>query len=78
MFYSMRKMAAKVGANGIILGEINEPNAITKVAADIAKTGTVRKGKAMAIYVAGDSASAAAACANYKAPSWLHRFFFGD
>lgn len=75
MYYSMREMAAKMGANGIVLGGIDEPNAITKVAADVAKTGTVRRGRAMAIYVAADSASGAAACANYKAPSWLHRYF---
>jgi len=77
MFGSMRKAAAKVGANGVILGGIDEPNAITKVAADVAKTTAVRKGKAMAIYVPADSAHAAAACANYKAPSWLHRVLIG-
>jgi hypothetical protein len=75
MFWSMRQKAGVVGANGIILGGIDEPNAITKVAADVAKTETVRKGKAMAIYVPADSASAFAACANYKAPSWFHRYF---
>lgn len=73
MFASMREEAAGVGANGIILGDIQEPNAITKVAADVAKTDVVRKGKAMAIYVVADSARTAAACANYKKPSWLRR-----
>jgi hypothetical protein len=77
MFFSMRQAAAIVGANGVILGGIDEPNAITKVAADVAKTTAVRKGKAMAIYVPADSAHAVAACANYKAPSWLHRVFIG-
>jgi hypothetical protein len=75
MFGSMREMAGFVGANGVILGGIDEPNAITKVAADVAKTETVRKAKAMAIYVPADSASAVAACTNYKAPSWFHRYF---
>ena len=75
MFGSMREMAGAIGANGVILGGIDEPNAITKVAADVAKTETVRKGKAMAIYVPTDSATSVAACANYKAPSWLHRYF---
>lgn len=77
MFYSMRLMAAKIGANGIILGGIDEPNAITKVAADVAKTTTVRKGKAMAIYVPADSTHTVAACANYKGPSWLRRVLIG-
>jgi hypothetical protein len=73
MFASMREEAAEAGANGIILDDIKEPNAITIVAADVAKTGVVRKGKAMAIYVPADSANSVAACANYKAPSWLRR-----
>jgi hypothetical protein len=73
MFASMRVEAAGVGANGIILGDIQEPNAITKVAADVAKTEVVRKGNAMAIYVAADSAHTVATCANYKKPSWLRR-----
>ena len=75
MYGSMREMAAAVGANGIVLGGIDEPNAITKVAAGVAKTETMRKGRATAIYVAADSATSVAACANYKAPSWLHRYF---
>jgi hypothetical protein len=73
LFESMREGAAKVGANGIIIGGIDEPNAITKVAADVARAEAQRKGRASAIYVAGDSAASAAACANYKAPSWLKR-----
>jgi hypothetical protein len=73
LFDSMREQASKVGANGIIIGGIDEPNAITKVGADVAKTGALRKGRALAIYVPADSAAAAAACANYKAPSWLRR-----
>src|SRR2546421_10066848 len=41
---SMRKKAASVGANGIILGGIDEPNAITKVAGAVAKVGVNRTG----------------------------------
>jgi hypothetical protein len=78
MFASMREKAAAVGANGIILGRIDEPNPITKVAADVAKTEVVRKGRAMAIYVAADSASSAAACAGYKRPSKFRRVVFGS
>jgi hypothetical protein len=73
LFDSMREEAAKAGANGIIVGGIDEPNAITKVAADVVKTGAERKGRAVAIYVPADSSASAAACANYKAPSWLRR-----
>jgi hypothetical protein len=73
LFDSMRESAAKIGANGIILEGIDEPDAITEVAAEVANTGTERKGRAVAVYVPSESASSAAACANYKAPSWLHR-----
>jgi hypothetical protein len=73
LFESMREEAAKVGANGIIIGGIDEPNAITKVAADVVRAEAQRKGRALAIYVPGDSGASAAACANYKAPSWLKR-----
>lgn len=73
MFASMREHAAAIGANGVILGVIDEPDPITKVAAAAAETGIERKGKATAIYVAADSASSVAACVNYKRPSWLRR-----
>jgi len=76
MLLSMREQAAASGANGIILAAIEEPNAITKVAAGVGKVGLPRKGNAMAIYVAADSAHSVAACANYKRPSWLRRHFF--
>jgi glutaredoxin-related protein len=73
MYASMRDEAAEFGANAIILDRMDEPNAITKVAADVAKTGVLRKGKGMAIYVAADSAHTKATCASYKKPSWLRR-----
>jgi hypothetical protein len=62
MMESMRKKAAELGANGIILDNIDEPSALTKVIGHVAKTGTQRKGKALAIYIPSDSASAAAVC----------------
>ena len=62
MYDSMRKEAAGVGANGIIISGIDEPNAITKVAGEIAQKPAERKGRAVAIYVAADSASSAVAC----------------
>jgi hypothetical protein len=63
MMESMRDKAAEVGANGIILENIDEPSALTKVIGAVAKTGTARKGKALAIYIPADSSSGAALCA---------------
>ena len=74
MIKSMREKAAKVGANGIILNSIDEPKAATKVAAEATNVLTgyktdlspERKGHALAIYVAADSANARATCAQAK------------
>lgn len=76
MLLSMREEAGAFGANGIILAAIEEPKPIEKVAAGVGQVGLPRVGKGMAIYVAADSASAVAACANYKRRSWLSRHFF--
>ena len=58
MMKSMRKKAADVGANGIIMGSIDEPSAGAKVAAAVfGLAGSAeRKGKSVAIYVPADSA----------------------
>ena len=66
MINSMRDKAAEVGANGIILNKIDEPSALTKVIGAVAKTGTQRKGAALAIYVPSDSVSNLTVCANAK------------
>jgi hypothetical protein len=66
MIESMRDKAAEVGANGIILKGIDEPSALTKVIGQVAKTGSQRKGNAMAIYVPSDSANTATVCRNSK------------
>ena len=66
MFESMREKAAKLGANGIILDNIDEPSALTKVIGAVARTGTTRKGKALAIYIPADFESASALCAAKK------------
>ena len=63
MIKSMRDKAAEVGANGIILTGIDEPSALSKVIGDVAQTGTVRKGKSLAIYVPSDSARVRTVCA---------------
>jgi len=47
-------------------GDIDEPSALTKVIGHVAKTGTQRKGKALAIYIPADSTSGAALCATNK------------
>jgi len=51
MFRSMRKKAAELGANGIILDAVSEPSAGAKVASAIFGTGAERKGRAIAILI---------------------------
>ncbi len=70
---SMRKKAASIGANGIILSGISEPSAATKVAAEVSNVVTKgggispeRKGRALAIFVPSDSSNAAVACASAR------------
>lgn len=63
---SQRKKAAEVGANGIILGGIDEPGAMAKVMGGFLGTGTSRKGKALAIYIPADSARIEALCSAAK------------
>jgi hypothetical protein len=66
MIQSMRRKASELGANGIILGGIDEPDALTKVIGEVAKTGSQRKGKALAIYVPSDSTKTTTVCAKTK------------
>jgi hypothetical protein len=77
MIKSMRERAAKVGANGIILGGIDEPSAMAKIAGQVAQIGAVaagsvtqisaeRTGRALAIYVPADSTRSIAACTKAK------------
>ena len=62
MLEAMKKRAAKIGANGVILDAISEPSAGAKVAAAIFGVSAERKGKALAIFVhAADSTSAPSA-----------------
>ena len=51
MYSSMRAEAAKIGANGLILGEIQEPRTRDMVLNAIFNTGSYRTGKATAIFV---------------------------
>ena len=58
MFESMRKKAAKLGANAIVLDAMSEPSAGAKVAAAVFGVGGAeRKGKAIAVFVFPDSTS---------------------
>lgn len=63
MVNSQRKKAAGLGANGIIVGGIDEPKPGTKIIGSLLGTGAERKGKAMAIWVPEDSAKSALLCA---------------
>lgn len=63
MIKSQRNKAASLGANGIILGQVDEPKAGTKIIGAVLGTGSERKGKAVAIFVPDDSLKSLAACA---------------
>jgi hypothetical protein len=62
MINSQRQKAAQLGANGIIIGGINEPNPGTKIIGALLGTGSERKGKALAIWVPDDSAKSRSLC----------------
>jgi len=49
MFESMRREAARLGANGVILESVKEPNRAIKVAGAVLHISVPRKGKALAI-----------------------------
>jgi len=64
MMKSMRKKAADIGANGIIMSGIDEPSAGAKVAGAFLGTGTERHGKSVAIFVPGDTGRVRRVCSN--------------
>ena len=51
MYEAMRKKAAKLGANGVILDGVSEPTTGQRVARAFLGTPADRKGKAIAIYI---------------------------
>ena len=53
MLEAMRERAGKIGANAILLPQINEPGAGAKVAAAVFGTGTQRKGNVVALRILG-------------------------
>jgi hypothetical protein len=69
MYNSMRKKAAELGANGIVLNDIKEAGAGAKVAAAIFGTGTERKGSSVAISIPSDSARVREACSETRKAS---------
>jgi hypothetical protein len=66
MVNSQRQKAARLGANGIIVSQIQEPKAGTKIIGALFGTGAERKGGAMAVYVPADSERVAKLCAGTK------------
>lgn len=56
MFKAVRKKAAKLGANGVLLEEVTEPSTGAKVAQAFLGTGANRRGELVAIYVRPDAA----------------------
>jgi len=57
MLDAIRKKAGELGANAVLMPQINEPGAGAKVAAALFGTGTQRKGNAIAIRVLGPKRS---------------------
>jgi hypothetical protein len=49
MVNAMRKRAAKLGANGIIIGEFKDPSTAEKIASAVIGVGGERKGRVLAI-----------------------------
>jgi len=66
MYESQKRKAASLGANAIIINNINEPKAGTKIIGSLLGTGAERKGSAVAIYIPSDSARTRTACAARK------------
>lgn len=62
MINSQRKKAAKLGANGIILGFMKDPSTGAQVWHALIGTNANRKGGALAIYIPSDSSRVAEAC----------------
>lgn len=66
MHESQRDRAAKLGANGIILGETRDAGQVAQVANALLGTPADRRGRAVAIYIAGDSLRVSEACARAR------------
>lgn len=62
MYKSQRKKAASLGANGIIVTNINEPKPGTKIIAAVVGVGVDRKGSSVAIHIPADTQRVRIAC----------------
>lgn len=62
MFESQKRKAASLGANGIIVNNIREPEAGTRIIGALLGTGTIRTGSSLAVYVPADSQRVRTAC----------------
>lgn len=66
MVRSMREKSAKLGANGIILTHFDEPDADLTIINASRKTVSEPPGRALAVYIAADSAYSASVCSRKK------------
>lgn len=62
MIESQRRKAGELGANGVILGDVQDATTGQKVAKALLGTSANRKGKAIAIYIPSDSVRVREAC----------------
>jgi hypothetical protein len=62
MYNSQRKKAAEAGANGLVLGQTQDPGTVAQVAHALVGTSANRKGQSIAIYIESDSARVRLAC----------------
>lgn len=68
MIESQRRKAGELGANGVILGTVEDATTGQKVAQAILGTSANRKGKAIAIHIPGDSVRVRDACPPRSGP----------
>ncbi len=63
MYESMRKKAADLGANGVVLGTVQQASTGAQVANALIGTPANRRGQATAIYIPGDTTRVRESCA---------------
>jgi len=66
MLNALRKKAAEMGANGVILSGVKNPSAGAEVAGAFLGTGANQRGEALAIYVHADSLGLLKVCRDFK------------
>lgn len=68
MLNAIRKKAASLGGNGVLLGQVKNPSAGAEVAGAFLGTGARRRGEAVAIYVHADSLESLKICKDFRRP----------